>query len=250
MADFESILIGFDDGRGDNYDNAYPLLVEYGCKATIYLVSDLLNTTGYITTAEAQEMYASGLVDIGNHTKSHPRLALDLSLEQIEAQLLGCKAALDALGLTRASNHVAYPRGSHNELVLDAMVSTGMNTGRTILGGEMGIDYVYTMTPTYPAYSALHQLRHRYVKSFVSLEDAKAFVDAAVTNGGSIYLTFHSIKDVIGDDYDWLTDDFESLLAYITGLGLTTETVAEWYARYSQKYLPPKRILLKKSEQP
>ena len=40
----KSILSTFDDGYKDNYINAYPILQKYNLSATIFLISDFVNT--------------------------------------------------------------------------------------------------------------------------------------------------------------------------------------------------------------
>jgi peptidoglycan/xylan/chitin deacetylase (PgdA/CDA1 family) len=100
------VVLTFDDGFGDLYDNGFPLLRERGLPFTLYL------TTGYLggvmhwegSTAhdadalalrwdQVEEMAASGLATIGNHTHGHVRPEqlnveeLDTCSEQITSRL-------------------------------------------------------------------------------------------------------------------------------------------------------------------
>jgi peptidoglycan/xylan/chitin deacetylase (PgdA/CDA1 family) len=56
----KSVVLTFDDGYENNYTNAYPILKKYGYTATIFLISDLIDTKGYVTSKEVEEMYAGG----------------------------------------------------------------------------------------------------------------------------------------------------------------------------------------------
>lgn len=72
------IVITIDDGYSSNYEIAYPLLQEYGMKATIYTIGwamgeDTYKNTGspmaaHFSYEEALEMEQSGLVQIQSHT--------------------------------------------------------------------------------------------------------------------------------------------------------------------------------------
>lgn len=72
------VIISFDDGYGNNYALAYPLLQKYSAKAVISLIgseSELSSAAAYrdpmhsnITWSEAAIMSRSGLVEFANHT--------------------------------------------------------------------------------------------------------------------------------------------------------------------------------------
>jgi peptidoglycan/xylan/chitin deacetylase (PgdA/CDA1 family) len=63
------ILITLDDGYKDNFEQAYPILKEFGYRATIFIPTGLLNNPDYLTWDDLNSM--KDLVYFGNHTWSH-----------------------------------------------------------------------------------------------------------------------------------------------------------------------------------
>lgn len=110
------VIITFDDGYLDNYTDAYPLLKKYNMKATIFVVSDKINTANYLTDKNLKEMSSSNLISIQSHTKTHPKLT-DISLEQLEYELKYSKQALQEI-VNKDVNVLAYPYGATNETVI------------------------------------------------------------------------------------------------------------------------------------
>lgn len=101
-----SVVLTFDDGFADVYDNAWPLLRDRGLPFTLYLASGMVGgtmrwegSTGTsagapaLTWDQLAEMHGSGLMTIGNHTRSHARPEaltedeLDAASEDIDKNL-------------------------------------------------------------------------------------------------------------------------------------------------------------------
>jgi peptidoglycan/xylan/chitin deacetylase (PgdA/CDA1 family) len=111
-----TIVITFDDGYRSVYDEAFPLLRQYGMTATIFLTVGKADAgrlppfegREMLSWSELREMQAAGF-DIGAHTLTHPDLTR-LPRDRVEAELRDSKRTIeDALGVRVDS--FAYPYG-------------------------------------------------------------------------------------------------------------------------------------------
>jgi peptidoglycan/xylan/chitin deacetylase (PgdA/CDA1 family) len=120
----KSLVITFDDGYEDNYQEAFPLLRARRLKATIFLATGLVESSPrYLTWPQIREMQSSGLVTFGNHTWSHPSLvnkSRDLIFQEI-------KTAQDQiLSFTgRPAAYFAYPYGGNTALIESILTELG-----------------------------------------------------------------------------------------------------------------------------
>jgi len=74
-----------------------------------------------------------------------------------------------------------------------------------------------------------YQLVRYELGSAVTLATAEAQVDACVARGACLIIGVQQLVDSSPGSYDWLTSDYESLLTYIDGEGITPMTMDEWY---------------------
>ena len=113
-----TVYLTFDDGYADFYTDAFPLLVRYGAKATVFLITDWIGAEGYLTGEQIREIQASGLVEFGSHTASHPHLSA-LPEEAMRDELAASKAALEAI-LGQPVTSLCYPYGDADDRVQKA----------------------------------------------------------------------------------------------------------------------------------
>ncbi len=104
------VMLTFDDGHADNYDNLFPLLQKYQVPAVIFLITDKVGTEGYLTWEQIRQMLESGLVEFGSHTCSHRRLR-SLPDEEIARELTRSKQLLEEK-LGRPVTAFCYPFGA------------------------------------------------------------------------------------------------------------------------------------------
>jgi hypothetical protein len=127
------LLFTFDGADDSVYTEGYAYMSARNLPGTIYVTNIYVDYVDMCTKAQLTEMYNAGWA-ISNHSMTHTAFSAKTQ-EEIEAELSGCTAWLNANGFTRASSHVAYPSGMHDVDTLAAMTASGMLTGRTTVAG-------------------------------------------------------------------------------------------------------------------
>jgi peptidoglycan/xylan/chitin deacetylase (PgdA/CDA1 family) len=125
----QSVVITFDDGYGNFFIQAFPVLRHYGFPATVFLVGlytgkgqifwwdedtlrespSLYEELRTLHWEEILEMQSSGLVTFGSHTMTHPHLGR-LDKSSIDFELEQSKRLLEE-NLQREVKFFAYPGG-------------------------------------------------------------------------------------------------------------------------------------------
>ncbi len=136
------IILTFDDGYRNFYENAFPLLKKYQVKATEFIITQVLNIPAYLTWNQIGEMDKSGLVYFGAHTRHHPNLP-DLSQTTIIDEIKGSKADLEQ-HLKKPINWFAYPYGSYSNFIIQTVQAAGFTgAASTIYGPIQSKDTLY-----------------------------------------------------------------------------------------------------------
>lgn len=130
------LMITADDGYQDNLTRMLPLLEKYGYKAVVYVVTgegynrwDVEHPTNPDTKVslmsgeQIKSLAASGHVEIGGHTLTHPRLS-QLTAEQQAHEIQENKRQLEAL-LGHPLLSFAYPYGDMNESAKEQAITAG-----------------------------------------------------------------------------------------------------------------------------
>ena len=77
------VIITFDDGNLNIYQNAFPIMHELGFVGVVYIVADHLQLNTYMDVEQLQEMADDGW-EIGSHSMSHSDLTVDYSIASYE----------------------------------------------------------------------------------------------------------------------------------------------------------------------
>lgn len=124
------VVITFDDGDIDVYENAFPIMRELGFVGAFYIVTNNLGAKDYVGIDQLKEMVAAGW-EIGSHTRDH--LDLTINHDIIRDEMLQSRLDLqEALSTTVTS--IAYPFG-----LVDAYVATEAQDYGYLTGMGLGI---------------------------------------------------------------------------------------------------------------
>ena len=129
-----SVILTFDDGYRDNWEVAMPLLLRYGFKGTVFMVSDLLGkSNAWEVNAHRQgvEMmkpehlkeWADAGLEVGSHGVVHQRVA-GLAAAEMRKEAELSKATLEEV-IGRSVDFFCYPHGVFDESAVAALKAAG-----------------------------------------------------------------------------------------------------------------------------
>ena len=210
-------LIVFDDGNIAQYSIAFKYMQSKGIVGTDYVNGYNIGQSGIETIADLQEMNLTGWI-IANHSFDHVILS-NLTDEDIYNEIAEQTNFLISNGLSNGAYDLAYPGGYSDEDVYAIMNELGILTGRTTVGQSIGNLNALDLYQI-PAYTLLNT---------TSVTNVEGYVNDAMTSDSTIVILFHNIVNSNATEYQYLTSDFQSIIDYISNIGIDCITMNDLY---------------------
>jgi peptidoglycan/xylan/chitin deacetylase (PgdA/CDA1 family) len=121
-ADTRRVILTFDDGEMNNYEQALPILQKFSFPAYFFIIAKRVGRPGYMGWDELRAMRDAGMV-IGSHGFSHEILTSLLDT-QIEEELSASKKYLER-NLDIVVDTISIPRGFCNDKIIQMAYEAG-----------------------------------------------------------------------------------------------------------------------------
>lgn len=214
------VIFVFDDGRLNQYANAYPILNKYGYVGTLACMPASWGTVysggnnqPIMSATQAAEMYSSGWEFVGHAETSFN----GKSASQVQADIDSFLNWSIANGYKRGRSHWVYVGGWFNTTTAN-IINNQFVSARRIGGIANGFQTPDVFEPS--------QISTYYNTTGYSVATYKAKLDQLATSkSGLLIITFHNVvPSLTAEPEDITTSDFEQVIAYAASLGIKSTT--------------------------
>lgn len=211
------VTITFDDGYVNASTEALPLLNKYGFDSTDFIITDLLNTPGYLTNTQVLDLSKSG-IEIASHTITHNNLTLETPT-QLKSELVLSQAKLESIIGTPVTD-LAYPYGLYDNSVISA-TKTVYSSAR---GVEEGLNSKDNFNP--------YDIKVQNIYSSTTTAQIADWVAQAQVTKTWLVLVYHSVdpntnSPIDGGIYNITPTQLNQQLAAIKSAGVKVETMKQ-----------------------
>ncbi|WP_018403695.1 polysaccharide deacetylase family protein [Marinobacter gelidimuriae] len=159
----DAVALSFDDAYSSVYSNAAPILARLNYPYTLFVNTDTIGNSGFMTLQQLRELASTGLATIANHSAGHGHLAKTPNekeeqwQERVHRGLDGAQTLLEQ-EFGNAPPMFAYPYGEFDTALEQQMNQRGwLAFGQQ--SGPVGATSSRTRLPRFPMANAYGQLQ-------------------------------------------------------------------------------------------
>lgn len=229
------VCLSFDDGRADQYSNAFKVLKEFGLTASFHV------TTGFIdgsfvdrcfgtnrlpmTKAQLVEMKNSGM-DVSSHGDKHIMESDDYALSI---------SKLNNWGLGQKRIGFSVPNSQYNQNELSEFIKNNKNISYVRVGRHKKC-YTFLNKIRFVLYNKLHfsmsynsfnkfnlmysldkfSLCSLVIRNTTRFRDLKRFLEKYSHKDCTLVIMLHSITEDPKDSWEWSKGNFEQLCQFLS----------------------------------
>lgn len=217
-----AVVLTFDDWSPGHYPIVVPALERADLLATFFPII----TSGSHSWSALQEAISNGN-EIGNHSKTHPKLS-ENNTDELSDEIRGAKEIIDENILTQSVVSFDYPFGDYNEQVIDLVRASGHIAGRGVSHPD---NYSYNFATKDKDY---YKLKSYSMGTSTTTQTFSDEVEKVVDGGGLLIYMYHSVDDAEGTHNDnWYAKVYEdSLIKQLNVLKQNSDNI--WVATLAQ----------------
>jgi peptidoglycan/xylan/chitin deacetylase (PgdA/CDA1 family) len=245
-----SIVITFDDGRKDSYENGDPILGEFGFKAVMFVVTDKQdeNDSFFLSWDELRQMHDSGRWDIEAHANNgHDTIQID---------------AAGNMG-NYYSNEMWLPAQNRVETLDEykARVYQDLQAAKSELEENIPGSQVLSMAFPLGDYGqkSINIDRNTAIKSFMDIVKTFFALSFELNFSGSDFNNFQDSdysllrrfevpSDLSADDLIALLKDSRAAALPYAVSGFTDDELANWFCNWGKVYVEGNNVKLSSDE--
>jgi len=218
--DSKLVALYFDDAYVNQYDEALPVLLQYGFRATFSVITGSVGAgqelMAYMDAGELKTLADYGM-EIASHTRTHPHLAGALTDEQLRAEIGGSRQELEEMGFNVAT--LAYPYYEYD----DKSIANARDAGYTCARAGWSAEGVYDLNTADPL--ARYHLQAWQITN-QDMDTFKLYLDKA-SRTSVVGLVYHFISDTGPVETSTSLADFSAQMSYLHDNGYTVVLVSE-----------------------
>lgn len=194
----KKVVLTFDDGYKTFYSAAFPVLMQYGFRATVFVVTDLASEStvrpeskDYMSWGEIRHVHRNG-ISIGSHTVTHSALQ-KMGRVQVKYEIRASREIIEEkLGAspTSFSCPYAFPEADRRAVAVlrEALENSGYHNGVSTIIGTAGPQHDTFFLPRLPvnSYDDLRLFRAKLAGGYDWLHTAQRLYKNLRRHGGPI----------------------------------------------------------------
>jgi peptidoglycan/xylan/chitin deacetylase (PgdA/CDA1 family) len=207
------LSLTFDDGYDNEYTQAFPLLNKYGLSSTQFIITDVLNTQGYMTNAQVLSMYKAGN-EIASHTVTHNDLTKETQA-QLLSEMAPSQSILQSI-IGAPVTDLAYPYGTYNSSVVSA--------AQAVYAAARGVEDGFNSKDNYNLYN----IKAQNVYNTTTASQISDWIYQAKLTNTWLVLVYHSVNpDTSAGIYNVTPSQLDQQLSAIQSSGIKVETMKQ-----------------------
>ncbi len=119
-----TVVLTFDDGYKDNFENALPVLKRFGFPAIVFLITDFIGNKNNFLNWDEIRLMSKDNISFGGHTKTHFYLGNAQDDKSTREQIAGCKKVIEQ-EISTPVDYFCYPTGGFNETAKEIVKASG-----------------------------------------------------------------------------------------------------------------------------